>query len=91
MIILYIFHYFQVRAHSGTMAQIVKKCPNVTAQIHFQSITLVIAIVREIGMENNAIVLRQKMTHASGQERSVGEMPASVETDTPEQEWAVEV
>jgi hypothetical protein len=73
------------------MAQIVKKCPNVTEQIRFPLITMAIAIVREIGMENNAIVPRQKMMHASGRERYAREMPAFVEMATPEQERAVEV
>jgi hypothetical protein len=85
------FIIFQVHAHSGDMVQIVKKCLIVIEQTRFQLTVMVIAIVRDIGMVNNAIVPIHKMTHASGRERSAGETSVSVGMATPGWEWAAQV
>jgi hypothetical protein len=73
------------------MVQIVKKCPNATAQIHFHLTTRAIAIVREIGMVNFVIVQRHKTMHVSSKKRSAKEVHVPVRMDIPGLERAVEV
>lgn len=90
-IIHVVVYCLQVHAHSGIMVQIVKKCPNATAQIHFHLTTMTFATAREIGMVNDVIVRRHKMTHVLEKERSVGETSAHAKMDIPEPERAVEV